>query len=126
MAQYGQDRADTSYGRRSWNVWLDKNPGGKYRDTPGFPPFNPAVGPNPRNDERITGERILEQLENTAQPLQRRLFRPRFGYDQRALNIEDVLAIDDVFRQPNDTSVGGYSEINSGETLRYINTLGNV
>ena len=118
--------ADTVYGRRAWNQWLE-GPGSKYRDTPGFAVDHAPTGPNASAGETLVTDRLIEAIASQAPTPQRVLFRPRFGTSRVILGIEDLVDVDDIYRQPrkpNDANPGGPAEINSSSSRTYVNDLG--
>ena len=116
-------QADSTYNRRAWNQWLKGN---RYGETPGFAPIDQSIGPFALNDDRVTAERMVAALANMPEPTQRPLFRPRFGYNMRAISITDVAQVDTVFRTPADANPGGPASIDGSSRNSYANTLGNV
>lgn len=118
------DQADSVYGRRAWNRWLDSVDKSKYRDTPGFAvDGDPANGANPMAGEVVVTDRLLDAVEAQAPTPQRMLFRPRFGYNMRALGIEDVVEVNDRYRTPNDANAGGYPAIESSSSPEHYNPV---
>jgi len=117
--------ADGQYNRRAWNRFLKGN---KYGETPGFAEDGmPNGGAFPQAMEVVTTDNLALALSTQSPTPERPLFRPRFGYNMRAMGVQDVINVDGIYNPhtPNeDPNPGGPGEINSSSSPAFFNTIG--
>lgn len=104
-----------------------------------YRPWNPRprwtyAGPGATHEEMLIQQSLDantqpgEMLSETVRPPlpQIRMFPARYGYDQTALTIDDIVNIDRIYREPRISWYSGTPAGYVGNSRNSMNSLGNV